>query len=116
MHAYVRQSGLYNRVGNQVMIRAHVAMLRVDGSMAGSLQIGGLPLAAAGPPGPPTVVSVSASGISHAPGYSAFHGLIAPGATVIDIVEAGSALRCPNVPAASLGANAELLLSATYAA
>jgi hypothetical protein len=113
-HIYRRRSGLYNRVGNQVTIRAHVAMLCVDGSMVGGLQIGGLPLAAAGPSGLPTVVNVSASGISHASGYSAFHGLIAPGANVVDIVEAGSAVRCANVSATSLGSNAELMLSATY--
>jgi hypothetical protein len=111
-HVYGRQAGHYNRVGNQVMLRGHVALLSVDRSMSGNLHIAGLPFAAADDVS--VVVSVSASGISHTPGYSAFHGLIAAKAAVIDIVEAGSSLRCRNVPVTSLGAEAELILSAAY--
>ena len=115
-HRYTRQNGVYTRVGNQVTVHAHVATHSIDGLMHGNLQIGGLPLPAAERSGLSAVANVSASGIAHSPGYTAFHGLIAPDSTVIDIVEAGSAVRCSNVVAGSLGAGAELMLSATYTA
>ena len=113
-HSYARQIGLYNRVGNQVMIRAQLAMAAVDRSMSGNLQVGGLPLRAAGPEGLCAVASLAASGISHTPGYSAFLGLISPGSTVADIVEVGSAVPRASVATTSLGGAAELMLSATY--
>jgi hypothetical protein len=113
-HGYVRQSGLYNRVGNQVMIRAHITTLSVDRSMSGHLRIGGLPFTAAGPPGLPAIVSVSASGVTHARGYSALHGLIAPGGTAVELIETGSAVRSAHLPSSSVAGGAEFILSATY--
>jgi hypothetical protein len=89
-------------------------MLSVDGSMLGDLKIGGLPFKAAGPPGLPAVVILSASGVAHASGYSEFHGLIAPGSSVIDILEAGSAVPRVKVTSAGVRPGAEFMLSTTY--
>jgi hypothetical protein len=113
-HTYLKQTGHYSRIGNQLTIHAHVVMDRIDRAMRGNLLIGGLPVISAGRCGLSAVVSISASGLSHTSGCSSFHGLIAPNATTVDIVEGGSGMRRSGVPAANIGAGAELMLSATY--
>lgn len=113
-HGYVKQSGYYNRLGNQVTVHAHLAIDRIDEAMSGNLLVSGLPLASAGASGLSAVVSISASGLAHGACYTSFQGLIAPNATTIAIVETGSGVRRANVPTASVGAGAEIMLSATY--
>lgn len=114
-HTYVTQSGHYTRLGNQVTIHAHLTIDTIGGPMSGNLLVSGLPLASADASGLSAVVSISASGLSHSAGYTSFQGLIAPNATTVAIVETGSGVRRASVSAASLGAGAELMLSATYA-
>jgi hypothetical protein len=115
-HSYDRCGGTFSRIGNQVTIHAQLRLQQLDRSMSGNLQISGLPLRSAGSAELPAVVSIAASGVRHAPGYSAFHGLIAPRGASIEIVESGSGVPCVKVPSTSIAADMELSISATYTA
>jgi hypothetical protein len=112
---YTVQAGRWNRQGNLIHIRGRVVITAKDGAMAGSLQVGGLPVAAINQADCSAVIAITTTAVTNAVGYTQFVGRILPNSTVISIIELGSNVGSSLVPVSQAGASTAIEFCGTYA-
>lgn len=107
--------GLYTQIDNLVHIRLRVTLTAKDGTTAGNIQVGGLPLPSSSTTGGYTTFAVGAENFSQSAARTQFVGRLTAGATAIDILESGDNVTLSAAPAASLQTTTSFYITGVYA-
>lgn len=104
-NTYTIQEGTYVRIGSVVFFAANVALSALDPSLAGNVEILGLPFSAANIANNQIVVNIIFSAVTLASGYTQVIGLMKPNQSIIGVAQQGSGETNVSVVAADLANN-----------
>lgn len=111
--AYTVQVAYYNQIGNQVFIRGRVA-INGKGTIAGNVQIGGLPIPVSANADGHALINIVAVGVTPLAGYTMNVGVILPGSQLLELFQDGNVAGVAALPVANIATATTFRFSGFY--